>query len=307
MQSIQQLDTLVKQGSISHTEADAVLEAVVGRLVKIGEFIDDNMSVNMQHFDKTAEVVGSAVTQGITEGLEVAKSSPFKGILTAILSTVGLAGAGLAGAAVTDWMSERKEKKQHEEAYDSMMSYNPDLKNADKADVDKYFSIFSTSSPTMAKNPHLAANFVKRNLASYGGVGFEDVGQLARAEAALDRKGPSIGTQFSQGLIQQGLQGIGQHVMHASRIGIEDAMRPNANVTATRKAEEEQAYRGQMKARGMGMGLQPMNEDEGAAKLKMERGSYSKANLTHPDDRKDKRGRKDPMSDLEMQARENIR
>ena len=194
MQSIDELRYLVKMGAISEAEAEDILGIVV-----------DRISDNKRELEKN-----SVDTKTL--------------ILTGILGPLSLAGIGVGTSLLTDYLDERKQNKKLEESYSLMNSVNSDMENIPEEKRQQAFSILRSVSPTIAQNPILAANFVQRHTMNYGGAGFEEAANLARAEAALAPREPGIGKQISGQLIQQGIGNVGGFFSSAGSRGLAEAV-----------------------------------------------------------------------------------
>lgn len=218
MQSIQDLNLMVKRGGISQEEAQRCLAAV--------------MSEMSEHY---RELEDSGMTKTASMG---------KSVLTALLTSAALTAGGLGVNYAVNKYEEAKLDSKQQKAYDDMLRLDPDLKSIPRERIQEYAGIFKTVAPTMATNPHLMGNFVKRQAASYGGVGFEEAGQLARAEQAISGgKGPGIGKQLADNLINQGVGTLGQNVNMIARSRIErdmyDPVSQGENAARMRMAQND--------------------------------------------------------------------
>lgn len=224
MQAFEELRDMVKTGSISRDEAIRVVSAVQSELRTQHELVEHH------EMDKTAGIGKSILTA----------------LATSAALTAGGLGVNFAAGAVEDWKLGRK----HEESFKQMFRTNPDLASVPKSKAAEFFSIFKTMSPTMATNPHLAGNFVERQAASFGGVGFEEAGQLARAEQAVSAgKSPSVARQLGESMVQQGVGSLSTNLNQIARNKIENQMY-DPSAMGERRAREDIASKQTMSNAG---------------------------------------------------------
>jgi hypothetical protein len=195
MRSIEELDFLVKQGAITITEANIVLNRIV-----------DEIKGNKEELEKAGE--------GFSTG---------KMLLSSVLGSLALAGIGVGTHALTDYLEQRKTEKKMDESFKLMEKVDPELKDISKDEKEKSFSVLRAVSPTIASNPVLAANFVRRQAMNYGGAGFEEAANLARAEAAMAPRSENVMKQVAGQLIGQGVGSLGSQVSSLGRSGVEQA------------------------------------------------------------------------------------
>lgn len=191
MQSIDELRYLVKMGAISEDEAQTIIDTVV-----------DMISENKNELQKSGSVNPSTL------------------LLTSVLGPLTLAGIGVGTHMLSNYLDERQSKKDMAKSFHLMKSVNPDIANIPDQKRLEAFSILQAVSPTIAKNPILAANFVQRHSMNYGGAGFEEAANLARAESALAPREPTLGKQLAGQLINQGIGNLGSVFSSAGSRGI---------------------------------------------------------------------------------------
>lgn len=222
MHSIRELQCLVKQGTISENEANKILGIVV-----------DGMKGNVEYLEKHANfkrTVGRALRDPKT--------------VAALLSPIVLAGIGLGTNVISDVLKKEKESKELRSSFNKMKNVRPEIKNIPEDKVHEAFSVLSHVSPSIAKNPYLAANFVQRQAESYGGAGFEEAATLARAEQAMSGDEP-MSKEVGRALLSQGIQQTGAGIGKAVSSAVESIAEPSPEELGLRMARGEAAkYRG---------------------------------------------------------------
>jgi len=139
MDTIRELQCLVKQGTITKNEANQVLGEVV-----------DRMKENVAHLEKNANfqrILGKAVRDPRT--------------IAALLSPLVLAGIGLGTNLISDSMEKEKTQKELRKSFKKMKVVRPEIANIPEEKVNEASSVLRHVSPSIAKNPYLAANFVQ--------------------------------------------------------------------------------------------------------------------------------------------------
>ena len=216
MQSVIELELLIKTGAISQDEADRVLGTVVGTI-----------ELNRQDLEKSAMMKTAAMSGG-TKAM----------LIAGLLSPFAVAGAGIGTSLLGDYLADKKKEQELDESYRKMVAVRPELKEVPAAKREEYFSVLKHVAPTMAKNPYLAANFVQRQAQSFGGAGFEEAAVLAKAEKEMKLvKRPRLSSQIGASLIQQGVSGIGDIGGQMTGLGMRAAMEKSPEELGQQAAE----------------------------------------------------------------------
>lgn len=198
MQSLDKLREMVKTGEIRREEAIKIVASV-------------QHALSESHASVSSGMIKSA---GIGEAF-----------LTTLAASAAMTAGGLGVNMAIGAFDKHQLEKKHEKSFRDMMRLKPDLKSLPPGKAEEFFSIFKTMTPTMATDPHLAGNFVSRQSAAFGGVGFEEAGQLARAEQAISAgKSPSAGRMLGDSLVQQGVASLGSNVNQITRSKIDNQM-----------------------------------------------------------------------------------
>lgn len=143
-------------------------------------------------------------------------------LLRGALDAVGLLGlVGMGATALSSGYNAIKDKVKSHNSYKQMFEEFPELQDAPRRQVDKYWGILEDYAPKLTTNPLVAGQFVS-NMMQYGlrGVDHNTVGQLASISKDLDSvanprsmqdfsskvtieamRSPSIMDPSSQGLI----------------------------------------------------------------------------------------------------------
>lgn len=209
MQSINELNYLVEMGTMTKEAADRILFAVVDSMKNVHRTI--------------REISGISEMSKVAAG-ESGKAELGSQLMTGLLSSLGLTLGGMGVNYIAKEVEKNKERAAHDRSFNEMHRVRPEINDIDPWKTQEFFSILADTAPDLAKNPFIAANFVQRQAAGYGGVGFEEAGALARANESLSRaKGPSMMSQLGDSLTQQGITQIGGNVGYVTRLAIDDA------------------------------------------------------------------------------------
>lgn len=223
MQSINELREMVKSGEIRRDEAVRIIASVQNLLSESNEAIKG----------------GSLKTAGMGEAF-----------LTTLAASAAMTAGGLGVNLAIGAYDKHKLEQKHDKSFRDMMRLKPDLAALPPGKAEEYFSIFKTMTPTMATNPHLAGNFVERQGAAFGGVGFEEAGQLARAEQAVAAGKPqSAGKMLGDSLVQQGVASLGSNVNQITRNKIDNQLY-SAKEMGERSAQQDIASKQYMASQG---------------------------------------------------------
>lgn len=109
-------------------------------------------------------------------------------VLRTALDMAGLLGlAGMGTSLVSTGYNALKDKVKSHNSYKQMFNEFPELQDAPRQQVDKYWQILDDFAPKLTTNPLVAGQFVS-NMMQYGmrGVDHNTVGQLAAISKDID-------------------------------------------------------------------------------------------------------------------------
>lgn len=198
MDSMRELQALVKQGTISKKEANLILDTIVSDLRDNADYLEKNANFR--------KMIGSALKDPTT--------------IAALLSPVVVAGIGLGTNLISNALQKEKDKKELRSSFNKMKQVRPEIRNIPDDKIHEAFSVLSHVSPSIAKNPYLAANFIQRQSESYGGAGFEEASTLARTEEAMSGNKSNMSKDIGDALVAQGIQGLGKGIGTATSTAI---------------------------------------------------------------------------------------
>lgn len=130
---------------------------------------------------------GRKETSGIIGTLSGLQSR--NSLLSAALNTAGILGlGGMAASAASQIYNAVEDKVKSHNAYHDMFEEFPELKDADRKQVDKYWTVLRDYSPELTRNPLVAGQFVS-NMMQYGmrGIDHNTIGQLASIHNDLNK------------------------------------------------------------------------------------------------------------------------
>lgn len=244
MRTIKELERLCEDGAMTKEAASRIVNAVIENLKSTKDMVESIQQ--SEGMDKQANLAAAAGAKASGLGSQ---------LLTGLLSSVGLTLGGLGVNYIADEMKKSKEHSLHQRSFQEMYRIRPGIQEIEPQKVQEFFSIFSEVSPELAKNPFLAANFVERQANAHGGVGFEEVGQLARTNEALKAgKGAGVMSQIGDGLTQQGIQSLGTNVGYMTRVKLDEKMKDPA-LQGRQAAMMEAAKELQHQEMGSGMSI----------------------------------------------------
>lgn len=109
-------------------------------------------------------------------------------LLRGALDVAGLLGiAGMGTTLISSGYNFLKDKVKSHNSYKQMFNEFPELKDAPRQQVDKYWQILDDFAPKLTTNPLVAGQFVS-NMMQYGmrGVDHNTIGQLASISKDID-------------------------------------------------------------------------------------------------------------------------
>lgn len=141
-------------------------------------------SDDVRNFEKLAGV-GADIAATASAASNKINASP---LLRGALDAVGLLGlAGMGATAIGAGYSAIKDKVKAHNSYKQMFNEFPELQDAPRQQIDKYWGILEDYAPKLTTNPLVAGQFVS-NMMQYGlrGVDHNTVGQLASISKDLE-------------------------------------------------------------------------------------------------------------------------
>ena len=122
------------------------------------------------------------------------------------LGIMGIAGTGVAAA--SSLYTTLKDKIKSHNAYKQMFDEFPELQEAPRTQVDKYWNVLNDFAPKLTTNPLVAGQFVS-NMMQYGmrGIDHNTVGQLTTITKDIDQiQNPRMFQDFASRASLEALQ-----------------------------------------------------------------------------------------------------
>ena len=110
------------------------------------------------------------------------------GIAAGTSAATALAGAALAGVGSATFNAARKrfvDKPEFERSFNKSLEINPSLKSYPEDMLRAYFNLVCQASPTVAKNPLLASQYLKHLLSYQGSMNFNAFSDLTKLEGQI--------------------------------------------------------------------------------------------------------------------------
>ena len=110
------------------------------------------------------------------------------GIAAGTSAATALAGAALAGIGTATFNAARKrfvDKPEFERSFLKSLEINPSLKSYPEDMLRAYFNLVCQASPTVAKNPLLASQYLKHLLSYQGSMNFNAFSDLTKLEGQI--------------------------------------------------------------------------------------------------------------------------
>jgi hypothetical protein len=103
------------------------------------------------------------------------------------LNTIAAMGVLQGASALTDAIRGHFEKEVFERSFQKALAMNPKLRSYPEAELRQYFNLVVSASPTVAKNPLLAGNYLQYLLDYKGNVNFAGFKSLVDLEGQITK------------------------------------------------------------------------------------------------------------------------